>query len=76
MSSGSSLAPRQHFRMSHSPARRQNVSTASPLMGPPGVQELFCLLIFQGNEARKKASQILNKEPLQYINMIGLSEDR
>lgn len=45
----------QHFRMSHSPGRRQNVSSASPLMGPPGVQELVCLLIFQGNEASKKA---------------------
>lgn len=75
VSSGSSLTPRQRFRMSHSPGRRQNMSSASPLMGPPGVQELFCLLIFGGNEARKKTLQLLNKEALQYINKIRLLED-
>lgn len=75
VSSGSSLAPRQCFGMSHSPARRQNVSTASPLMGPPGEQELFCLLIFSREWSTRKALPILNKEPVQYINKISLRED-
>lgn len=75
VSSGSSLAPRQCFGMSHSPARRQNVSTASPLMGPPGVQELFCLLIFSREGSIWKALPILNKESIQYINKIRLQED-
>lgn len=52
------------------------MSTASPLMGPPGVQELFCLLIFQGNEEGKKALPILNKEPFQCISKIRWPEDR